>query len=96
MNMSRTFSLLFGLSLGSNLHLKGDLVPSEAVGLYISIKYCYSFLLHCVFRILNRKKHSHSKLSLSTKENYIFIIIYLTALAFLVAVMSIVSNSYLT
>lgn len=96
MNMSRTFSLLFGLSLGLNLHLKGDLVPSEAVGLYISTKYCYSFLLHCVFRILNRKKHSHSKLSLSTKENYIFIIIYLTALAFLVAVMSIVSNSYLT
>lgn len=77
MNMSRTLSLLFGLSLGLNLHLKGDLVCSEAVGLYISIKYCYSFLLHCVFRILNMKKHSHSKLSLSTKENYIFIIIYL-------------------
>lgn len=75
MNMSRT--LLFELSLGLNLHLKGDLDLSEAVGFCISIKYCFSFLLYCVFRILNRKMHSHSKLCLSTNENYICVIIYL-------------------
>lgn len=77
MNMSRTFSLLFRQSLGLNVHLKGHLVPSEGVEFCINIKYCFSFLLLCVFRILNRKKHSHSKLSLYTNENYIFIIIYL-------------------
>lgn len=96
MNMSRTFFLLFGLSLGLNLHLKGDLVPGETAGFYISVKYCFSFLLHWVFRILNRKKHSCSKLSLSTNGSCIFIIIYLTVLAFLVAVVFIVIKSYST
>lgn len=75
--MNGTFSLLFGLSLGLSLHLKGDLVPSVAVGFCISIKYCFSFLLCCVFRISNKRKHSCSELSLSTNENDIFITICL-------------------
>lgn len=53
---SKTLSLLFGLPLGLNLHLKGDLVHSEATGVCISIKYWFGFSLMLCFQEFKQEK----------------------------------------